>query len=94
MRRSELVTMPSFSPQLAAGSSRSANWQVSLVAKASCTTTKGQMASACCTSCWSGSDCAGLLQAIHRALIRPLRTASNSSMALSPGRSGSAGIPQ
>jgi hypothetical protein len=39
MRRSLLVTVPSFSPQVVAGNSRSAKPQVAVVAKASCTTT-------------------------------------------------------
>ena len=93
MRRSELVTVPSFSPQLAAGSSRSAWRQVSVVKKASWTTTKGQAASAACTRCWSGRDWAGLVQAIHRALMRPSATASNRSMADSPGVSGKRSTP-
>ena len=54
----------------------------------------GQAARASCTLFWFGSDCAGLVQAIHRALILPSRTASNSSMADSPGVSGRASTPQ
>ena len=65
-----------------------------MVKKASCTTTNGQVARASCTLFWSGSDCAGLVQAIHRALILPACTASNSSMAVNPLLSGSVSTPQ
>jgi hypothetical protein len=40
------------------------------------------------TSFWSGSDRAGLVQAIHTILITPERTASNISTALLPGAAG------
>ena len=71
MRRSEFVTVPSFSPQVVAGSSRSAYAAVSVWAKASCSTTNSARARACLTSVASGIDCAGLVQAIHTALISP-----------------------
>ena len=58
-----------FSPQVVAGSSRSAYSQVAVVAKASCTTTNSARCSARRTVAWSGMDCAGLVQAIHSALI-------------------------
>ena len=46
IRRSLLVTVPSFSPQVVAGKSRSAQSQVAAVAKASCTTTNSARSSA------------------------------------------------
>ena len=46
MRRSEFVTVPSFSPQAAAGSFTCAKRSVSVSAMTSETTTKGQLASA------------------------------------------------
>ena len=85
MRRSELVMVPSVSPQVDAGSSTSANGAVSVSAKASCSTTHSAACSASCTRFWSGSDCAGLVQAIQTALISPRLTASNSSTAVLPG---------
>ena len=93
MRRSLLVTVPSFSPQVVAGSSKSAYWQVSAVAKASCTTTNSARSSARRTVAWSGMLCAGLVQAIHRALIWPSAAAWNMSTAVLPGWLGTSGTP-
>ena len=85
--------MPSFSPHVLAGSRRSANAQVSVLAKASWTTTNSAFARARCTSAWSGIDCAGLVQAIHTALISPLSSALNRSTALRPGSAGTESMP-
>ncbi|VTY37840.1 Uncharacterised protein [Xylophilus ampelinus] len=93
MRRSLLVTVPSFSPQVVAGSSRSAKAQVAVVAKASCTTTNSARSSARRTVAWSGIDCAGLVQAIHSALISPSAAARNISIALLPGMAGMSCTP-
>jgi len=71
MRRSLLVTVPDFSPQVVAGSSRSAKAQVAVVANASCTITSSALAKARRTVAWSGMDWAGLVQAIQSALIWP-----------------------
>ena len=49
MRRSLLVTVPSFSPQVVAGSSQSAYFAVAVVAKASCSTTSSARCRARCT---------------------------------------------
>ena len=88
IRRSLLVTVPSFSPQVVAGSSRSAKAQVAVVANASCTTTNSQRSRARRTVAWSGIDWAGLVQAIQSALISPAAAASNISTAVLPGRAG------
>ncbi|MDT4836249.1 hypothetical protein FQZ97_699370 [compost metagenome] len=93
MRRSLLVTVPSFSPQVVAGSSRSAKAQVAVVAKASWTTTNSARSSARRTVAWSGIDCAGLVQAIHSARISPSAAAWNISTAVLPGASGTEGTP-
>ena len=93
MRRSLLVTVPSFSPQGAAGNSRSAYAQVSLLAKASCTTTNSARCKARRTVFWSGRLCAGLVQRIHSALIWPSAAAWNISTAVSPGFSGTESTP-
>ncbi len=85
-RRSELVTVPSFSPQPSAGSFTCANRSVSVSAMQSDTTTNGQLASATRAMRASGIDTAGLVAMIHTALIRPLAIASNMSTAFSPGR--------
>jgi hypothetical protein len=42
---------------------------------------------------WSGIDCAGLVQAIHSALISPSAAAWNISTAVLPGFSGTEGTP-
>src|SRR2546426_180015 len=93
MRRSELVTVPSFSPQLEAGSSRSANSAVSVLRNASCTTTNSARSSPARTSAASGIDCAGLVHAIHTARTSPSRSARNSSTAVLPGSAGTWGTP-
>ena len=90
MRRSEFVTVPSFSPQVAAGSSTSAKATVSVSAKASCTTTSSACRSAWRTASMRGRECAGLVQAIQTALTLPSAKASNMSTAARPGRSDSA----
>ncbi|CAB3632166.1 hypothetical protein LMG26685_00719 [Achromobacter mucicolens] len=92
-RRSELVTVPDFSGQVAAGNTRSAWASVSVPAYASCTITNSARANAARTRAWSGSDCAGLVAAIHRTLMRPSATASNISSAVAPGASGRLSTP-
>ena len=92
--RSLLVTVPSFSPQVAAGSNRSANSQVSDVAKASCTTTNSARSRARRTAFWLGIDWAGFVQAIHSILISPSAAASNISTAVLPGFLGTSSMPQ
>ena len=87
MRRSELVTVPSFSPHAAAGSFTCACRTVSVSAIASETTTKGQALSAASTASPSGSVSTGLVAMIHSALMRPSATARNMSTAFSPGLS-------
>ncbi len=85
MQRSELVTVPSFSPQAAAGSTMSAKHVVS-VGQQSLTTTKGQAPSAARTRSARGMLTAGLVLRIHSALTLPSSAASNSSTAFRPGR--------
>ena len=93
MRRSELVTVPSFSPHVLAGSNTSAYLQVSVLLNASCTTTNSAFSSAASTLFKSGIECAGLVQAIQIALISPLFTASNISIAVLPAVSGTFSTP-
>ena len=93
MRRSLLVTVPSFSAQVAAGSTTSAKAAVAVPEKASCRMTSSQRSSAARTSAWSGMDCAGFVQAIHSALTSPRAAAWNSSTAVLPGWSGIASTP-
>ncbi len=93
IRRSLLVTVPSFSPHVLAGRSTSAYAAVAVPTKASCTTTKGQRSSAARTSVWSGIDCAGFVQAIHNAWISPRAAASNISTAVLPGVDGTCRRP-
>ena len=93
MQRSELVTVPSRSPQLAAGSTMSATAVVS-VSVMSDTTTSSQRASAARTRSASGRLTTGLVAMIHSALIRPSATASNNDTAFSPGVSGRYGLRQ
>lgn len=71
MQRSELVTLPSFSPQASAGRRICASSAVSVAAITSDTTTSGQRFSACLTASASGSDTAGLVPMIHTALTWP-----------------------
>ncbi len=63
------------------------------MAKASCTTTNSARCRARRTVVWSGMDCAGLVQAIHRALICPSAAASNISTAVRPGWAGTSATP-
>ncbi len=93
MRRSLLVTVPLFSPQVEAGSSRSAKAAVAVVAKASCSTTYSARSSARRTVAWSGIDCAGFVHAIHSSRISPSAAASNISMAVLPGAAGTSSTP-
>ena len=83
--RSELVTVPSFSPQAAAGRSTWARRVVSVSRMASLTTTKGHCFKASRTASASGMLTTGLVAIIQMALMRPSRTASNMSTALRPG---------
>ena len=85
MRRSELVTVPSFSPQPAAGSTTCPKRVVS-VGQQSDTATNGHAASAARTRPVRGRLAAGLVATIHSAFTRPSSTASNRSTALRPGR--------
>ena len=94
MRRSELVTVPSFSPQACAGSNTSASSAVSVEAITSETTTKGQAAIARLTASASGRLSTGLVAMIHSAIIRPSATARNRSTALWPGVVAMVGAPQ
>src|SRR3954468_23908355 len=77
MRRSELVTVPSFSPQARAGSLTWAKARVSLAAEQSETTTKGQEVKEFRTLAVWGRLTAGLVAMIQMALMRPSATASN-----------------
>ena len=81
MRRSELVTVPPFSPHAAAGSTTSAYGTVSVCRKASCTTTNSAALSASRILSISGIEWTGLVQTIQTALMRPVRIASNISTA-------------
>src|SRR5580658_581238 len=91
--RSELVTVPSFSPQPEAGSRTSA-YRVVSVGQQSETTTNGQISSAARTLSARGMLAAGLVAAIQIALTRPSATASNISTAFSPGLGASDGAFQ
>src|SRR3546814_20410709 len=68
--RSELVTVPSFSPQASAGSSRCASCAVSVDATTSETTTNSQRRSASRTRSTSGRLTTGLVDIIHRSEAR------------------------
>ena len=85
MRRSELVTVPDFSPQACAGSSTCAPTStVSLETTFSETTNSSSFFSASRTTSAFGSDTAGLVPITHSALISPRATASNIWTAFSP----------
>ncbi len=85
MRRSELVTVPDFSPQACAGSSTCApELTVSLERTFSETTNNSSLAIAARTTSASGSDTTGLVPITHNALTSPRAIASNSCTALSP----------
>ena len=85
MRRSELVTVPSFSPQAAAGSRTWAKRAVSVLAVTSETTTNGQAVIAASTRRRPAWKPTGLVAMIHSALMRPSATAWNMSTAFRPG---------
>ena len=93
MRRSELVTVPAFSPQLAAGSSTSAKRVVS-VRVTSETTTKSQAFRAARTRIESGIDTAGFVPMIQSALMLPSPTPRNISTAFKPGARAMSGAFQ
>ena len=87
MRRSELVTVPSFSPQAAAGSRTCAPaFTVSFETTFSETTNSSSLLSASRTAPARGSDTAGLVAITHSALISPRSIASNICTALRPSR--------
>ena len=69
--RSELVTVPSFSPQASAGSSTCAKRSVSVLRMQSETTTSSQAAAPRWTRSASGRLTTGLVAMIHTALMRP-----------------------
>ena len=94
MRRSELVTVPSFSPQPVAGSSTCAQAAVSVCAMQSDTTTSSQRASARRTRSASGRLTTGLVAMIHTAFTSPRSMASKSSTAFRPGAVAMCGAPQ
>ncbi len=94
IRRSELVTTPSFSPQARAGSFTWAKAMVSVSAMQSETMTKGQRARAAATRRESGRLTAGFVAMIQIALIRPSATASNISTAFRPGLRATRSEPQ
>ena len=89
MRRSELVTVPSFSPQAAAGSSTCGAASMRVVARARCRTRRTARASCSASriAAARGSDTAGLVAITHSALISPRSIASNICTALRPSRS-------
>ena len=85
MRRSELVTVPDFSPQACAGNSTCAPAAtVSLERTFSETTNSSSFFSAARAASASGSDTAGLVPITHSALISPRPIASNICTAFSP----------
>ena len=94
MRRSELVTLPSFSPQAAAGRRTWAWTAVSVPAVTSDTTRNSQAFRAATTASASGRLTAGLVAMTHRALMRPSATARNNSTALRPGFPARCDAPQ
>ncbi len=95
MRRSELVTVPSFSPQAAAGSRTCAPAStVSFDMTFSETTNSSSLRSASRMAPARGSDTAGLVAITHSALMRPASIASNICTALRPSRGAMRGAPQ
>ena len=95
MRRSELVTVPSFSPQAAAGSRTCAPaFTVSFASTFSETTNSSSFLSASRTWPARGSETAGLVAITHSALILPRATASNICTALRPSRGATRGACQ
>ena len=71
IRRSELMNVPSFSPQAAAGSTRSASWAVSVEWYMSCTTRKSSRSRMSRSRPWSIQEWAGLVAMTHRPRILP-----------------------
>ncbi len=94
MRRSEFVTVPDFSPHVAAGSSTWAQRVVSVSRTQSETTTSSARASARRTRSASGMLTTGFVDMIQTALTSPRSTASNRSTALSPGFAATPGAFQ
>src|ERR1700712_1325611 len=86
MRRSEFVTVPSFSPQPSAGSKTCANAFVSVRSMMSELTTSSHRASARFACSPSGRLTTGFVPMIQTALMRPASTALKRSTAFSPGR--------
>ena len=84
IRRSELVTVPSFSDQPVAGKAIWANSRVSFLATQSDTTTNSHLFSASAIFCRLGILTIGLVAMIHTALTFPLLIFSNKSTAFSP----------
>ena len=85
MRRSLLVTVPSFSLQPVAGSFTLARRAVSVSAMQSLTTTRSHFSSAAFTLSALGKLTTGLVAITHTALILPSSMASNISTAMRPG---------
>ena len=73
-RRSLLVYVPSFSPQIAAGSTTSARAVVG-VSNPSCTTSRSRRPRASSSTSRLGNDTGGLVAMIHRPLTWPDMTA-------------------
>ena len=94
MHRSELVTVPSFSPHPVAGRSTFAVAIVSVLATQSETTTKGHFSKAAFTRLASGMLTTGLVAIIQMALILPSSRASNRSTAFNPGAGAIFSLPQ
>ena len=82
--RSELVTVPFFSPHPVDGNATSANFSVSLLAIQSDTTTSSHCSSACCIAALLGRLTIGLVAITQIAFIFPLAISSNISIALHP----------
>ncbi len=76
IRLSELMKVPSFSPQPAAGSTRSAISAVSVVVYMSCTTRKSSRSRMSRACDWLIHEWAGFVQMTHRPRILPARIPS------------------
>ena len=94
MRRSELVTVPVFSPHPVAGNSTSAQAAVSVMASISDTTTRGHFSKAARALLASGMETTGLVAMIHTALMLPSSMALNKSTAFLPSWLAMVGLPQ
>ena len=95
MRRSEFVTVPSFSPQPQAGSRTCAPREMlSVETTFSETTRRSSCPSAARAASASGRDTAGLVAMIQSALTPPSAILRNSATALSPSRSAMRGAFQ